>query len=70
MLRATNARRFWPRRRTSHHPVKLTALTYLREALLTERYEDCAFTIEIAKEFGAEEFEVQNLLEDSRRKPE
>ncbi|OGW85093.1 MAG: hypothetical protein A3C35_02595 [Omnitrophica bacterium RIFCSPHIGHO2_02_FULL_46_11] len=69
MLRATNPTRFWVRKRTSHHPVKLTALTYLREALLDGRYEECAFAIEVAKEFGAQEFEVQNLLEDPRRKP-
>ena len=58
------------RRRTSKHPVKLTALFYLKEALVSEVYEDCATAIEIAKEFGAEDFEIQNLLEDPRRKPE
>ena len=69
MLWATNSNRIWKRRRTSRHPVKVTALTYLREALLNEAYEDCPLLIEIAKEFGAEDFEVRDLLEDPRRKP-
>ncbi len=70
MVWATNLNRTWKRRRTSRHPVKVTALLYLKEALVNEVYEDCPLAIEIAKEFGAEEFEIQNLLEDSRRKPE
>ena len=68
MLRATGFK-IGGRRRTSKHPVKLTALLYLKEALLDEVYEECAGAIEIAREFGAEDFEVQNLLEDPRRKP-
>ncbi len=51
-------------------PVKLTALLYLREALLQERYEDCAEFIAIATEFGAQATEVFRLLEDPRRQPE
>ncbi|MBI3999858.1 MAG: hypothetical protein HY351_04510 [Candidatus Omnitrophica bacterium] len=70
MIRAGDLNKLWRRRRTSKHPVKLTALAYLREALLNEVYEECAFAIEVAKEFGAEDFEVQNLLEDPRRMPE
>ena len=70
MVWATNLNRTWKRRRTSRHPVKVTALLYLKEALVNEVYEDCPLAIEIAKEFGAEEFEIQNLLEDPRRKPE
>lgn len=50
-------------------PVKLTALLYLRDALLNERYEECAECIEIALEFGAQQFEIQTLLEDARRFP-
>ncbi len=68
MIRTTNLNKIF-RRKTSQHPVKLTALTYLREALLNEVYEECAFAIQIAKEFGAQDFEVENLLEDPRRKP-
>jgi hypothetical protein len=70
MTPAINRRaRVWPRRRKSRHPVKLTALLYLKEALITEEYEECRAIIEIAKDFGAEEFEILNLLEDRRRNP-
>ena len=59
-----------PRRRPiSKHPAKLTALLYLKEALLKERYEECAQTIAVAREFGAADFEIQDLLEDPRRSP-
>jgi hypothetical protein len=51
------------------HPVKLTALLYLKEALLKERYEICESMVSIAKEFGAAQFEIADLLEDPRRKP-
>lgn len=51
------------------HPVKLTALLYLKEALLKERYEVCESIIGIAREFGAAQFEVDDLLEDPRRTP-
>ena len=68
MIRATNFNKIWRRRRTSRHPVKLTALAYLKEALLNEVYEECPLAIRIAKEFGAEDFEIQDLLEDPRRR--
>ena len=51
------------------HPVRLTSLLFLKEALLEENYEMCADLIAIAKEFGAKDFEIQNLLEDARRTP-
>ncbi len=51
------------------HPVKLTALLYLKEALRKEQYEICESLIGIAKEFGAAPFEITDLLEDPRRKP-
>ena len=53
----------------SHHPVKITALWYLKEALAREQYERCSEIIAVAKEFGAAGFEVQDLLEDPRRSP-
>jgi len=56
-------------RRRSRDPVKLTALIYLREALIAERYENCAEFIAIAKEFGALDEEIRVLLEDPRRHP-
>ena len=51
------------------HPVKLTALLYLREALLEEAFEDCPCFIQIAYEFGARDHEIESLLEDARRMP-
>lgn len=51
------------------HPIKLTALLYLRDALKKERYEQCAEIIAVAEEFGAKPFEIQDLLEDPRRSP-
>jgi hypothetical protein len=55
--------------RVNRHPVKLTALLTLREALREERYEECRDIIAIAKEFGARDFEIYYLLEDPRRRP-
>ncbi len=57
------------RRPVMKHPVKLTALLYLKEALLKQQYETCPELITVAKEFGAGEFEIQDLLEDPRRSP-
>ena len=57
------------RTRRSYHPVKLTALLYLKEALIREQYEKCAGIISVANEFGALPFEIQDLLEDPRRSP-
>ena len=70
MVWAANLGKIGGRRRTSRHPVKVTALVYLKEALLGEVYENCKLAIDIAKEFGAEDFEIRNLLEDPRRNPE
>ena len=50
-------------------PVKLTALLYLKEAIQKEKYEEAPEFIEIAREFGAKEREIEELLEDSRRTP-
>ena len=57
------------RTRRSAHPLKLTALWYLKEALVREQYEKCGEFIAVAKEFGAAPYEVQDLLEDPRRSP-
>ena len=56
-------------RRRARDPVRLTALIYLREALISEWYEDCAEVIAIAKEFGAFDAEIRFLLADPRRHP-
>ncbi len=55
--------------RLNRDPVRVTALWYLKEALLEERYEECADIIAIAYEFGAREYEVEALVEDPRRNP-
>ena len=44
------------------HPVKVTALAYLREALAEERYEEMKEFVEIAREFGADSHEVALAL--------
>ena len=51
------------------NPIKLTALLYLKEALLKQQYELCPEIVSVAREFGAAEFEIQDLLEDQRRRP-
>lgn len=56
-------------RRTFKHPVRVSALWALKEALLFERYEECRDVIAIAKEFGARDQEIYYLLEDPRRRP-
>ena len=59
----------WSLERPSKDPVKTTALIYLKEALVRERYEDCGEFIRIAEEFGATRAEIRNLLEDPKRSP-
>ena len=44
------------------HPVKVTALEYLKEALQKERYEDCWGIVEVAKDFGAENAEIWTII--------
>lgn len=57
------------RRIAPGHPLKLTSLLYLKEALLKERYEECPAIISLAKEYGASENQIRYLLEDPRRSP-
>ena len=51
------------------NPLKFTALLYLKEALVGEKYEQCPEIISLAYELGAKGFEVDALLEDPRRIP-
>lgn len=67
MNQKLNTRFSFVRRRLEIDPVALTALYYLKEALLEERYEDCAAIIRLALEFGAGPARVGYLLEDPRR---
>ena len=70
MTPAAEPKRVFQRNRVrARHPVKLTALLYLKEALNEERYEECPFMIRVAKDFGAQDFEIRHLLEDRRRTP-
>ena len=57
------------RTRKQGHPLKVTALWYLKEALVREQYEKCAEIVATAKEFGASELDINLLLEDPRRSP-
>lgn len=50
-------------------PIKLTALLYFRESLIKERYEESAELAQLARELGAQELEIRELLEDVRRLP-
>lgn len=63
---AANARnvKFEERRNMvkTDHPVKITALAYLRAALNEERYEDMAEIVAIAREFGADEWDLHRVL--------
>ncbi len=45
------------------HPVKTTAISYLKEVLAQEKYEDCQDIIAIAREFGAPDTEIKEILE-------
>ncbi len=69
MLKTMNNPGGHRRVRTVRNPLKLTALVYLREALLGERYEECSEIINLAREFGAAGYEIRDLLEDPRRRP-
>ncbi len=48
--------------RETKHPVRVTALTYLSGALANERYEECMSLLSIAREFGATEAEIHEVL--------
>ncbi len=47
--------------------LKATSLLYFKEALLKERYEDCAELVWIAKGFGAQQSEISGVIAESNR---
>ncbi|MBI4313553.1 MAG: hypothetical protein HY594_01930 [Candidatus Omnitrophica bacterium] len=49
------------------HPVALTALLYLQEALRREQYEACGAYVATAREFGAPELEIHGVITEPRR---
>ena len=42
--------------------LKVTALLYLKEALLGQEYETCAELVEIGKKFGASQGEINGII--------
>ena len=44
-----------------------TSLIYLKEALVNERYEQCAELIRAAKRFGASQGEIKTVLTEGAR---
>lgn len=52
----------FPRETVPLHPIRLTALIYLRETLQAEMYEECASIVAVAKEFGACDEEIESIL--------
>lgn len=54
---------------SSKHPVGLTALMSLKQAIEQELYEECPSIIEVAREFGISNQEIGAILEDPRRSP-
>lgn len=48
--------------------LKLTSLLYFKEALLDQRYEDCARLLEAAKGFGARPGEISGVIAEVIRK--
>ena len=56
-------------RRVKRSPQKRNALFKFRHALQLEKYEACADLIQTARDLGAQDFEIQDLLEDPRRIP-
>jgi hypothetical protein len=54
----------------NYHPVKVTALNYIREALEEERYEEVRDMIAIAREFGAGHWDIRiAMVPGFTRKP-
>ncbi len=47
---------------TGNEALRVTALSYLKEALVKERYEECAELIASAKDFGASTRDVRVLI--------
>lgn len=47
--------------------LQVTALTYLQDALVNERYEECADLVRAAKEYGATLAEIRAILAEAAR---
>ena len=45
--------------------LKVTSLLYFKDALLNQRYEDCAELIRAAKSFGAQPGEISRIIAEA-----
>jgi len=45
------------------HPVKMTALLYLREVLQKQQFDECDDIICIARAFGAQDQDIDEIIE-------
>ena len=48
----------------SEQILKVTALLYLKEALITQQYETCPELIEAAKNYGADQNDISAVIAD------
>jgi len=46
----------------SDHYMKIEALNYLKKNLINEDYANCYYTIQIARKFGAQPMEIENII--------
>ena len=68
MIKATKNGGRSPRKdRTVPSPFQLTALLYLQQAILSERYEMCREIIDAAEDIGVPEFDIHDVLESPTR---
>ena len=44
------------------HYMKIEALNYLKKNLINEDYANCFYTIEIARKFGAQRWEINEII--------
>jgi hypothetical protein len=49
---------------TSNEVLKLSALVYLQDALVKQKYEQCAELVDIAVKFGADKGEIKQVIAD------
>ena len=44
------------------HYMKIEALNYLKKNLINEDYANCTYTIQIARKFGAQRWEIDEII--------
>ena len=55
------------KKKTGDQALQVTALIYLKEALVNERYEECAELVRAAKRFGATQGEIKQTIVEGAR---